>query len=288
MSDETTSHLESDREVPTAEADSTAGAMSKMSRRGREGRDAAPRKSPLLVVLGWVQELVIVVVVALVISSLIRAFLGQVFVIPSGSMENTLQINDRVVVSKVTEVHRGDVVVFKDPGGWLTPAAQPTGWRKAAEFLGVLPDTSDQHLIKRIIGMPGDTVKWSPEQKQLSINGTLIDESSYLYGDAGGLVEPATVAFEVVVPQDTVFVMGDHRNDSFDSRCHLADITNDGRPRGASAFVPLDDVVGPAVQIVAPLDRWRTMKRPAVFDTVAAAGAAPQQATIVPEGVGCQ
>ncbi|MGJ6981219.1 signal peptidase I [Aestuariimicrobium soli] len=252
------------------------------------GTTKPPRKGGLLVLLGWVQEIVVVAVIALVISSLIRAFLGQVFVIPSGSMENTLLINDRVVVSKVTSVHRGDVVVFKDPGGWLAPAAQPTGWRKAAEFLGVLPDTSDQHLIKRIIGMPGDTVKWSPEQKQLSVNGTLLDESTYLYSDASGLVAPASVAFEVVVPKDTVFVMGDHRNDSYDSRCHLADITNDGRPRGASAFVPMADVVGPAVQIVAPLDRWRTMKRPAVFDTVASGGAAPEQATIVPEGVGCQ
>lgn len=252
------------------------------------GESKASRLGPLAVVVGWVQELVIVAVIALVISALIRAFLGQVFVIPSGSMENTLQVSDRVVVSKITSVHRGDVVVFKDPGGWLTPAAQPTGWRKVAEFVGVLPDTSDQHLIKRIIGMPGDTVKWSPEQGQLSVNGTLLDESAYLYSDADGMVAPASVAFEVVVPADTVFVMGDHRNDSYDSRCHLADITNDGRPRGASAFVPMDDIVGPAVQIVAPLDRWSTMHRPAIFDAVPAGVTPPAEATITPEGVGCQ
>ena len=271
----------------TDESTTTDHTQKEASQQDAGGRKASQR-GPLAVVIGWVQEVVVVAVIALVISALIRAFLGQVFVIPSGSMENTLQVSDRVVVSKITSVHRGDVVVFKDPGGWLTPAAQATGWRKAAEFVGILPDTSDQHLIKRIIGMPGDTVKWSPEQKQLSVNGTLLDETAYLYSDADGMVAPASVAFEVVVPADTVFVMGDHRNDSYDSRCHLADITNDGRPRGASAFVPMDDIVGPAVQIVAPLDRWRTMHRPAVFDAVPAGMTPPAEATITPEGVGCQ
>ncbi|CAI9398675.1 signal peptidase I [Aestuariimicrobium sp. T2.26MG-19.2B] len=253
---------------------------------GPDSRQSRSR-SPLAVLLGWAKELVVIAVIALVISSLIRAFLGQVFVIPSGSMENTLQVSDRVVVSKVTHFKRGDVVVFKDPGGWL-PAADPsTGWRRGLEFVGVLPNSSSQYLIKRVIGVAGDTVTYTTGGK-LTVNGRPLEEASYLYSDAQGQVAPAEVPFEVVVPAGTVFVMGDHRNDSFDSRCHLADITNDGRPRGASAFVPVGDVVGPAVQIVAPLDRFHQLKRPATFASVPAGAAPPAQAKIVPEGVGCQ
>src|SRR5215203_3395472 len=111
-------------------------------------------------VLAFLKELTIVVVGALVVASLLRGFVGQMFLIPSVSMENTLQVDDRVVVEKVSPIKRGEVIVFQDPGGWLTGTTPrergPIG--KAFQFVGVLPDVSTEHLIKRVIGMPGDRV----------------------------------------------------------------------------------------------------------------------------------
>lgn len=229
-----------------------------------------------------------VAVLALVISAVIRGLIGQVFVIPSGSMEDTLQVGDRVAVLKIGDVERGDVVVFKDPGGWLPPAQKASTARKALEFIGLLPDTADQHLIKRLIGMPGDTVTCCDDLGRLQVNGVPLDETSYLEVDGGVQDEPALVEFKVVVPRDRIFVMGDNRNNSQDSRCHLADITTDGGPRGMTAFVPLDDVVGSAVAVVAPLDRFGRLVRPATFAAVpAAVGPGPELPSITPEGVGC-
>lgn len=236
-----------------------------------------------------VLEVVFVLVLAMVITTGVRAFVIQMFVIPSSSMENTLQVGDRVVVSRMTDVKRGQVVVFKDPGGWLPPAQERTTTRKALEFIGVWPNSSQQYLIKRLIGMPGDTVKCCTAEGQLSVNGVALDESSYLkaYGDQ--TVEPAKVPFEVVVPAGRVFVMGDNRSNSQDSRCHLADISVNGTPPGDNAFVPLDDVVGAAVAIVAPMDRIQRLRTPAVFSAIPAPSKpAPAQATIIPAGVGCQ
>src|SRR4029077_18915501 len=92
--------------------------------------------------------------------SLLRGFVGQMFIIPSESMQNTLQVNDRVLVEKLSSIKRGQIVVFKDPGGWLTgPRAKERGpIGKAFQFIGVLPDTSTEHLIKRVVGLPGDSV----------------------------------------------------------------------------------------------------------------------------------
>jgi signal peptidase I len=107
------------------------------------------------------REFVLIVVGALIVSSILRAFVGQMFIIPSESMQNTLLVGDRVVVEKLTDVRRGDVVVFEDPGGWL--GVEESGQKRGSvgrffEIVGLLPDSSHGHLIKRLIGMPGDKV----------------------------------------------------------------------------------------------------------------------------------
>ncbi len=249
-----------------------------------------PRKTPLGQAGSFARELLFVVVGAIIVSSLLRMFVGQMFIIPSASMENTLLIGDRVVVQKITDFHRGDVVVFADPGDWLAGEATeergPMG--KFFEFVGVLPDTSTGHLIKRVIGMPGDRVKCCDSRGRLSVNGQPLDETSYLYTDPDGTqVDPSDITFEVVVPKDRIFVMGDHRDLSADSRCHLSDLSSTQK-KGAVAFVPEDLVVGPAFAIAAPFDRATRLRRPDTFAQVPAAAAqAPDEAVIKPAGVSC-
>ena len=173
-----------------------------------------------------VREVGVIAATALLISFLIKTFLMQAFWIPSGSMENTLVYGDRVMVSKIQagplSVERGDVVVFEDPGGWLPAVQGPDRGPfmdavfAGLEFVGVAPSTQGNHLIKRIVGMPGDTIACCDEDGRLSVNGQPLDESSYLYpGD-----EASQVPFEVTVPQDHVWLLGDHRSNSRDSRAN--------------------------------------------------------------------
>lgn len=231
-----------------------------------ESVERKPRSLKSRIISG-LTEGILIVVVAAVIAALIRTLLAQMFIIPSGSMENTLLVRDRVVVSKISSYERGDVVVFKDPGDWLNiDVPEPGPIKGALEFIGILPDSGTEHLIKRVIGMPGDNVRLN-EEGVIEINGQAIDESAYLYSENGTQVAPATVPFDIVVPADKLFVMGDHRNASGDSRCHLSDVV-EGAPAGDAAFIPMDDVVGPAVAIVAPLDRLSVFYTPAAFSQV--------------------
>lgn len=236
-------------------------------------------------VLGWLTEGVLIIVGAIIIATLLRTFVGQMFVIPSGSMENTLKNGDRVLVAKFGGFQRGDVVVFEDPGNWLVPQPkQPNVVRDALEFVGVLPNSGTEHLIKRVIGMPGDHVRVT-DDFNLEVNGVVLDEAAYLFSDEAGQVAPATVPFDIVVPEDHVFVMGDHRNASNDSRCRLADVSQNP---GSRAFVPLDKVVGSAVAIVSPLDRLSTFNLPATFDDVPApTEPAPEKPTLTHVEAGC-
>ena len=239
--------------------------------------------------LAFLKELVFVVVGAIIVSSLLRAFVGQMFIIPSQSMESTLLVGDRVVVQKLTDFHRGDVVVFKDPADWLgeEPTDDPTVVDRILEFVGVPTASSPGHLIKRVVGMPGDKVVCCDDDGRLTVNGYPLDESSYLYTSPDGVqVSPSEVRFEVVVPKDRIFVMGDHRDLSADSRCHLSDVSTQGR--GQTAFVPVSDVVGPAFAIVSPFDRAKRLREPATFASVPGPSEpAPERGEIKPAGVSC-
>lgn len=233
-----------------------------------EGRH---RQSPGRTLFTWTKELVIVVIGALIVSAVLRAFVFEPFTIPSGSMENTFAIQDKVVAQKVTEFHRGDAIVFKDPDNWL-PATQyeePSAPARALMFIGVLPNTSDRFLTKRVIGMPGDKVAYSDEVGKVTVNGVPLDEESYLYSDANGLVKPSNYEFEVTVPAGKVFVMGDHRNASADSRCHLNE-TSPGKDEGETAFVPIDHIVGSVKFIAAPFSRAKVLDTPSTFSAVPA------------------
>ena len=239
--------------------------------------------------LAFLKELVFVVVGAIIVSSLLRAFVGQMFIIPSDSMQNTLLQGDRVVVQKITDFHRGNVVVFKDPADWLgeEPTEDPTAVDRVLEFVGIPTASSPGHLIKRVMGMPGDTVVCCDASGRVTVNGTPLDETSYLYTGPGGTqVAPSDVEFSVVVPRDRIFVMGDHRDLSADSRCHLSDVSTQGR--GQTAFVPVSDVVGPAFAIVSPFDRAQRLRVPTTFaDVPAPTAAAPERGEIKPAGVSC-
>jgi len=194
------------------------------------------------------REVLIILAIAIVVSFVIRTFFFRAFLIPSGSMEDTLQVNDRIFVNLIVDseeqLERGDVVVFEDLYGWLPPAeTKPNAVFQALEFVGLYPSTSEQHLVKRIIGMPGDHVTVDEDSGQLVINGTAIDEP-YVYPGAAG----SDIDFEVTVPEGKLWMMGDHRNASGDSRSHING-PNDG-------FVDFDQVVGRAEVVAWPLDRW--------------------------------
>jgi signal peptidase I len=228
------------------------------------------------------KELLIVVVGALVIAALIRAFAGEMFLVPSGSMLNTLQIGDRIAVQKITDFKRGDVVVFKDPDNWLggEESAPPPGpIRKALEFIGVLPNTSNQYLVKRAIGMPGDHVVCCDRKGRITVNGKPLNESSYLYSSGGRRSKPSQTPFDVVVPADRIWVLGDHRDNSCDSRYHLGDPSPAGKYM--NAFVPIDDVVGPVFAIVSPLSDATWESQPDTFKNVPdPSGRPPATATV--------
>jgi signal peptidase I len=215
----------------------------------------------------FMRELPGIVISALVISVLIKTFLVQAFFIPSGSMENTLAVDDRVLVNKLAdkadEIRRGDVVVFRDPGGWLSdqPPAEsgPSSWlRDGLVFVGLAPAVGEEDLIKRVIGIAGDKVACC-EDGQVTVNGVQLTED-YLYpGD-----EPSLEEFSVTVPKNQLWVMGDHRSVSEDSRAH--------RQQPGNGFVPIEDVVGRAFTIVWPVNRAQMLSRPPTFDQPALNG----------------
>jgi signal peptidase I len=223
-------------------------------------------------VIAFAKEFAAVVVGAVIVASLLRGFVGQMFIIPSDSMQNTLQVNDRVLVEKLSSVKRGQIVVFKDPGGWLTgPRAKERGpIGKAFQFIGILPDTSTEHLIKRVVGLPGDSVSCCDTSGRISVNDQPLEENSYLYAGSDGVqVKPSQIRFEVVVPAGRIFVLGDNRVHSRDSRCHLNDVQA-GTTKGANAFVPTDLVVGRAIAVVWPLGNARRLHTPATFEALPA------------------
>lgn len=196
----------------------------------------------------------IILTVALVLSILLKTFLIQAFYIPSESMQQTLQVGDRLLVNKLKhsedQLERGDVVVFVDPGGWLRPTTSESGAvTKALTWVGLLPQNAGEHLIKRVIGMPGDTVECCEEEGRLLINGVPIDEP-YLYPG----VEPSLKEFSVTVPDRHLWLLGDNRPRSQDSRYSAGAV--------GGGFVPIRNVVGKAWVIMWPFDHAATLPTP--------------------------
>lgn len=240
---------------PSAPADATPPTPSRRARRKeRAARKAAERSGGMTAL----RETVIVLLSALAVSFVIKTFLVQAFYIPSESMESTLEVGDRVLVSRLApgplDLHRGDIVVFVDPGGWLDTAETASNPVRdalitAGEWVGLLPANTGSHLIKRVIGLPGDHVTCCDAEGRISVNGTPIDEPYVIDGAV-----PSKERFDVVVPEGRLFVLGDNRSNSGDSRFHLGD------PGGG--MVPMDDVVGVAQVRMWPLDRLGLLRNP--------------------------
>ncbi|MFJ6002471.1 signal peptidase I [Arthrobacter sp. NPDC092385] len=210
----------------------------------------------------WLKEIATIVVIALVLSFLIKTFLFRAFFIPSGSMEETLEIDDRIFVNQLVpqpfDLQRGDIVVFRDTKDWLPPQAetQVSWFKEALIFIGLAPDESQQHLVKRVIGLPGDHVICCDAEGRITVNGEPLDEP-YLFPGAN----PSDLPFDVVVPEGRIWVMGDHRNASADSRANT-----DKRGEG---FVDVEDIEGKAAVIAWPLNRIGFLgNHPDVFDGV--------------------
>ena len=222
----------------------------------RPGRRRSKRRPSM----SWWVELPILLVFALVLALLIKSFVVQAFYIPSSSMENTLEIGDKVLVNKLVydfrSIHRGDIIVFNGDGSWDPVPAQPAPllsrlWASVSGLFGTAPGVHD--YIKRVIGVPGDHVACCNHQGQVTVNGVPLSEKTYLYpGDA-----PSEQRFSITVPTGRLWVMGDHRSVSWDSRGHMSD-PGDGT-------IPENHVVGRAFVIVAPISRWRILPIPATF-----------------------
>ena len=210
-------------------------------------------------------------VIALLLAVVIKTYAIQAFFIPSGSMENTLEINDRVLVNKlvydVRGIHRGDIVVFNGDGSW-DPGTPPRNTNFLVKFgQGFASMFGFGHpgdiLIKRVIGLPGDKVACCDAQGRVTVNGVPLTEQSYLYpGDS-----PSEIRFNIVVPPGRLWVMGDHRLISDDSRNHL------GEPGGGT--VPENAVIGRAFVIIWPPSRWRILPIPETFQQAKLNAAAP-------------
>ncbi|WP_426298123.1 signal peptidase I [Arthrobacter sp. R-11] len=228
----------------------------------------------------WLKEIGTVVGIAIVLSFLIKTFLFKAFFIPSESMVATLEKDDRIFVNLLVPepfaLQRGDIVVFKDTQGWLpaTPKEDPGPFKWLQDglaFVGLLPDETEQHLVKRVIGLPGDHVVCCDSQARVSVNGTVLNED-YL----NPAEPPSANPFDVVVPAGKIWVMGDNRNNSADSREHRE--MNGG-------FINLPDVEGKAAVIAWPVGRWQVLDNHSeVFRSVPAPSPEDSSSNTAPTG----
>lgn len=230
------------------------------------GQHSGPSKAPMQqtlrrklrrfrknVFVSFLIDLLVIVATALVLSLLIKTFLVRSFFIPSGSMEDTLRIDDRIMVNELVPdligVERGDIVVFKDPGGWLGPVStvETSLVSQVSDFVlssfGIIAPDSDQHLVKRVIGVGGDRVVCCDVDGKVTVNGQPIDET-YI----PEALKPSESDFDVTVPENSFWVMGDNRSNSADSRFHT-DLPSKG-------FVAKEFIVGRAFVITFPVSHW--------------------------------
>ncbi|WP_405619645.1 signal peptidase I [Streptomyces sp. NBC_00076] len=259
------------------------GATEQTGTGGRGSGDSAPaqRKQRSF----W-KELPILIGIALVLALLIKTFLVQAFSIPSDSMQNTLQQGDRVLVDKLTpwfgsEPERGEVVVFHDPDNWLAgePTTDPNAVQTFLSWIGLMPSAEEKDLIKRVVGVGGDTISCK-NSGPLTVNGKALNETSYVYpGNTPCSVDDQGGQFTVKVPKGYIWVMGDHRQNSRDSRYNQSD-----KHKG---MVPVDEVVGRAVVKAWPINRWGTLPVPDTFDQsgLNAQSSASTALTVAPDGI---
>jgi len=209
-------------------------------------------------------EFPLLIVGAFFVAFLVKTFLVQAFYIPSGSMEDTLQVGDRVLVNKVVyrtrAVERGDIIVFDGTGSFISgPVVEPDVspiervTRLLGDIVGLAPPR-DTDFIKRVIGVGGDRVVCCDSEGRITVNGVPLDERDYLYRNN----PPSKQSFDVLVPEGTLWVMGDHRSASADSRAHM------GEPGGG--FVPVDHVIGRAFAVVWPFSQAQILEIPATFE----------------------
>jgi signal peptidase I len=203
------------------------------------------------------QEMPLLVGLAIVFALLLKTFAFQAFVIPSGSMESTIMTHDRVMTNKlvydVRDPHRGEVVVFARTGNWPDESGAskpPNAVGKALQFIGLLPSGTD--FIKRVVGLPGDTITCCDAQDHMLINGKPLDETAYTQGS--NTTSSRTLGFtgSVVVPAGQLFVMGDNRENSLDSRKY--------------GTIPIDSVVGRAVVVMWPRSHWKGLRVPGAVE----------------------
>jgi len=224
------------------------------------------------------REIPILLGIALLLALGIKSFMVQAFFIPSQSMQNTILPGDRVLVNKFSpwfgaQPQRGQIVVFHDPGGWLEGTVTPVSDNPIVRdvkgvftYVGLLPSANEHDLIKRVIGVPGDRVVCCDAQGRITVNGVPLDETGYLFPGA----QPSAIRFDVTVKPGRIWVMGDNRGDSADSRYHMTG--------GSDGTVPISDVVGHAFVLIWPPSRAGGLGVPATFHQKALAAFPPAPA----------